>query len=116
MTRLVRASSSLYRCLVLCYPQEFRHRYGREMADTFEQHVEQAWEESGIAGVTLVWSVAAQELLRFALPGQVTRPAVAIPVLSLTLAGAILLPLTWALSNPLALFAWYHRVTSGMRH
>ena len=116
MSAIVQTSARVYRYLVLCYPSEFRARYGDEMADTFEQQLAEVWQDRGLAGLSLAWSIASLELIRIALPGQVTRPGVAIPMLSALLAGAIWLPLVWALSNPLALFYWYHQVTSGMHH
>ena len=116
MIDVVESSARVYRCLVHCYPGEFRRRFGAEMADTFEQQLTRLWNEDGFIGFLLAWSMAARELLRIALPGQAARPGVAIPVLSAALAAAVWMPLVWALSNPLALFTWYHHITGGVRH
>jgi hypothetical protein len=115
MSLLVRYSCRAYAALLALYPPDLRRRFGSEMADTFAQQVLDAWERRRLSGLIGVWTLALPEFVSIALPRQVLRPGLAIPVASLIGASAIFISLVWALQHPLMLTAWYHHVFGGLR-
>lgn len=116
MNRMLHASVSLYKALLVLYPPEVRNRFGSEMAETFAQQLTDAWAEERASGVLKVWALALPELFWIALAGQVLRPAIALPVTAILITGPLFLSLIWALQHPLVLNAWYHQLLGGGRH
>lgn len=105
MTRVAEMSSCVYAVLLRLYPPEIRQRWELEMEETFALQVDDAWQERGFGGVTRVWYGGLAELLQIALPLQVIRPAVVVPMVSIAGNAALFWSLTWALQNSLALNA-----------
>jgi hypothetical protein len=101
-----------YRILLRLYPGEIRRRWEREMMETFALQLGDAWQEGGWGGVLQVWCCAVAELFQIALPLQVARAALLIPIVSLAGSSAIFFGLTWALENSLVLRGLYrHLIT-----
>lgn len=105
MNRVVRLSAALYRILVRFYPADLRHRWEPEMADTFALQIRSAASEGGWIALIETWSCALAELLRIALPLQLTRTCVVVPAVSLAGASAVFFSLVWALENSLVMRA-----------
>lgn len=101
METALRVSSRAYAVLLIFYPGELRREFAGEMVDVFDQQVQGAWQESGMAGVAGIWLRALGELLFVALPAQLAQPIVVVPTLSLISNSFIFLLLLRALS-PLA--------------
>ena len=102
----------IYRLLLRLYPGEIRRRWEREIMETFALMLVDARQEAGWGGVLQVWFCAVAELFQIALPLQVARAAVLIPVVSLAGSGAILFGLTWALENSLVLRGLYRHLVA----
>ena len=102
----------IYRILLRLYPSEIRRRWEPEITDTFALQLADAWREAGWGGVVQVWFRAVAELFQIALPLQVARAALVIPVVSLAGSCAILFGLTWTLQNPLVLHAMYRHLVA----
>jgi hypothetical protein len=102
----------IYRILLRLYPNEIRRRWEREITDAFALQLADAWQEAGWGGVAQVWFRAVAEVFRIALPLQVARAALAIPVVSLAGSYATLFGLTWTLENSLALHAMYRHLVA----
>jgi hypothetical protein len=101
MDTALRVSSRAFAALLILYPDELRREFGDEMTDVFGLQLEEAWEESGFAGLIRVWIRAIGELLFVALPAQLAQPIVVVPMLSLISNSFMFLALLKALS-PLA--------------
>jgi hypothetical protein len=101
----MQSMSRFYQAILLLYPADFRHEFGCEMAMIFEEQLEDAFRR-GFSEVTLVWWCAVRETLTLALPMRASDPAVIAPAVSWVATSAVMLPLMWALNNPLALNAW----------
>ena len=108
MNSAITVSAKLYRLLARLYPGEIRRRWEPEMADTFALQLADAWRAEGWTAVIATWYYALAELFHIALPRQVARAALVVPVAALAGAGAIFFGLVWALLNPLKLNALYH--------
>jgi hypothetical protein len=108
MNSVITLSAKFYRLLARLYPDEIRRRWEPEMADTFALQLADAWRERGWPAVIATWYYALAELFQIALPLQLTRAALVIPVAALAGAGAMFFGLIWALQNPLTLSALYH--------
>ena len=102
----------IYRILLRLYPSEIRQRWGPEITDTFALQLAEACEEGGWGGVLRVWFGAVGELFQIALPLQVARAALVIPVVSLIGSGALFFGLTWTLGNSLVLRGVYHHLVA----
>ena len=100
MATLVDLSCRLYGWLLVLYPPALRGRFGEDMADVFEQQIRDAWKASRFSGVARVWSCAAEELIRIALPGRLSQGAIRVPVLSLIGSLALFLLFFWAVAPP----------------
>lgn len=101
MQTALTASNRAYSFILLFYPHELRERFGDEMSDVFQQQLEEAWDESGIAGLLRVWLCVVRELLCVALPTQMGQPIIVVPTLSLLSNSVLFLALLRELS-PLA--------------
>jgi hypothetical protein len=82
MTRFADLSIRVYAAALPLYPPELRRDFGVEMTAVFAEDLEEAWRSAGLAGVIRVWSRAGWEVVRIALPGLVTNPAIGVPLLS----------------------------------
>lgn len=102
----------IYRILLRLYPNEIRQRWGPEMMETFALQLAEAQEKPGWGGVLQVWFCAVAELFQIALPLQVARAALVIPVVSLIGSGAMFFGLTWTLGNSLVLRGVYHHLVA----
>ena len=102
----------IYRILLRLYPHEIRRRWEPEMVETLALQLAEAREEAGWGGALQVWYCAAVELFQIALPLQVARAAVVIPVVSLICSSAIFFGLTWALENSLVLRGVYRHLVA----
>jgi hypothetical protein len=106
------ATLQIYRILLRLYPGEIRRRWEREMVETFALQLADAWQEAGWSGVLAVWFCGVAELFQIALPLQVARPALVIPVVSLAGSGAVFFGLIWALENSLVLQGLYRHLVA----
>ena len=109
MNSVVSCSAKLYCLLARLYPDEIRRRWEQEMTDTFALQLADALREQRWTSVIVTWYYALADLVLIALPLQLGRAALVIPVAAVTGAGVILFGLVWALQNSLALNALYHR-------
>lgn len=114
MTRFIEFSCSVYRALLSLYPPDVNQRFGIQMADTFAQQLTDAWQDRRLPGVLEVWSLTLPEFLLIALPRQIARPILVLPIVSLASTSAIFFSLIWSLHNPLVLNAWYHKFVGGI--
>jgi hypothetical protein len=108
MSSLVSFSTILYRLMARLYPEEIRRRWEPEMADTFALQIADALRQDRWTGVIAVWYYALAELFLIALPRQLARAALLVPVAALAGAGAVFYGLVWALQNSLTLGRLYH--------
>jgi hypothetical protein len=108
MNSVVSLSAKLYSLLARLYPDEIRRRWEPEMADTFALQLADALREKRWTSLIATWYCALADLVLIALPLQLGRAALVIPVAAVTAAGVILFGLVWALQNSLALSALYH--------
>jgi hypothetical protein len=95
-------SAAIYRLLLRLYPEEIRRRWEEEMVETFALQLADGWWDA--------WCCAVGEIFQIALPLQLAREGMAIPIVSLASSGAVFFGLTWALGNSLALRLLYHRL------
>lgn len=58
---LVSATGFIYRALLLLYPAQFRKEFGSDMALDFADASDEAWQQSGWAGVLALWSRVAAD-------------------------------------------------------
>ena len=103
-------SAAIYRLLLRLYPEEIRRRWEEEMVETFALQLADAWQDARWRGAFAVWRCALAEIFQIALPLQLAREGMAIPIVSLASSGAVFFGLTWALGNSLALRLLYHRL------
>lgn len=82
MTRLTQWNARIYAAALPLYPQELRRDFGTEMTEVFVEDLAEAWRDAGLAGAVRVWSCAAWEIARIALPRQLENPAIGVPILS----------------------------------
>jgi hypothetical protein len=85
MTWIVALSSKVYSTVLPLYPPDLNQNFGAEMTQVFTEDLDNAWENEGLTGAIRVWSAAGWEILRFALPVQAAKPAIAAPVISFAL-------------------------------
>jgi len=116
MRSFIEWSGAAYRLILVLYPPEVRRVFGAEMTDTFAQQLAGAWEENRLSGVIQVWLTALLELPAIALPRQLARPLLFIPVVSLLGTSTLFFSLVWALEHSLVLSAWCHGVFGGGSH
>jgi hypothetical protein len=102
-------SLAIYRLLLRLYPAHIRRRWEEEMTETFALQLDDAWREARWLGVLDVWFQAVTEIFRIALPLQISRENLVIPIVSLAGSATIFSGLIWALGNSLALLSLYHR-------
>src|SRR5579864_3959238 len=100
MPTLLDLSCRLYVWLLVLYPSALRGRFGEDMADVFEQQIWDAWKADNFFGIARVWSCAAEELIRIALPGRLSQGTIRVPVLSLLSSLALFLLFFWAVAPP----------------
>lgn len=99
MTSTVRASRSLYKMLLLTYPQDFRHRFESEMLATFSDLICGEWEQNGLPGVARVWRSAVGELFSVAVPLQLQSPIVVAMALSFLCSSALFMTIYGAMTH-----------------
>jgi hypothetical protein len=99
-------STAIYRLLLRLYPSEIRGRWEEELVETFALQLADGWLGA--------WRCAVAELFRIALPLQVAREGMVIPIVSLASSGALFFGLLWALGNSLALLSLYHRLLDNL--
>ena len=63
MNTLATASTVIYECLLLAYPQPFRRRYGEEMASVFSENCRHACQSCGWYAVMGLWLSTLEDLL-----------------------------------------------------
>ena len=112
MNPAIVAVLAIYRVLLRLYPNDMRRRWEPEMMDTLALQLDDAWQETGWSGAMHAWFRAVAELFQIALPLQVTRAALVIPVVSLASSWAVLLGLTWTLENSLVLREMYRHLVA----
>jgi hypothetical protein len=108
MNAAVSRSARVYSLLARLYPDEMRRRWEQEMADTFGLQLADALRDERWTSVIAVWYYALADVVLIALPLQLGRAALVIPVAAVTGASVILWGLVWALENSLTLSALYH--------
>ena len=82
MTGFLCLSSRIYGGILLLYPEDLRRDFGADMASVFAEDLAEAWTTRGIRGAWRVWSGTLSEVIRIALPRQLEKPAIAVPVAS----------------------------------
>jgi hypothetical protein len=100
MPEILLLSCRLYRWLLVLYPPALRSRFGEDMADAFEQQIWDEWKAGKFSGIARVWSCAAEELIRIALPSRLGQGTIRVPVLSLLSSLALFLLFFWAVAPP----------------
>jgi hypothetical protein len=98
MTGLVRIGCRAYGLLLALYPRELRQRYGAEIALVFREQMGSEFERRGLGGVAGVWLTAGWEIVRVALPLQLTNPALIAAALSFVSASMLTLAFFRAVS------------------
>lgn len=68
MRHLLSVSNTVFRLFPWCYPEEFRHRFGPEMADTFAQQLQNESRKRGVTGALQVSLRAVSEVFTAAIP------------------------------------------------
>jgi hypothetical protein len=74
-------SAAIYRLLLRLYPEEIRRRWEEEMVETFALQLADGWWDA--------WCCAVGEIFQIALPLQLAREGMAIPIVSLASSGAV---------------------------
>lgn len=74
-------SARIYSLLLSLYPAELRHDFGAEMTQVFLEDLEDSYRNCGFRGVARVWWRSFQELLRIALPAEVSKREIAVPII-----------------------------------
>jgi|SRR5579864_8204807 len=99
MTNAIRASCGLYKMLLFAYPNDFRQRFGSEMATTFSDQICAEWEHSGLPGVARVWRCALREVLSVAVPLQLQNSIVIATSLALLSSLALFMAVFHAMAH-----------------
>src|SRR5580700_7565128 len=84
--RILDWSLRAYRRLLVLYPANLRRDFGAEMLEAFEHDLSSECAMHGIKGAIRVWRITLRETLRIGLPAWLDIPAVAVPVISSTIA------------------------------
>jgi hypothetical protein len=89
-------SARVYSVFLLLYPTELRNGFGAEMAQVFLEDLEDSYRTRGWIGVARVWWQSLKELCRIALPVEVSKREIAVPLIvyllqEIYLAGIMLL-------------------------
>jgi hypothetical protein len=63
MSTLATASAEIYECLLLAYPQQFRRKYGEEMASIFSENCRYTCQSHGSYAVIGLWLSTLQDLM-----------------------------------------------------
>jgi len=71
---LLAISDGIYRLLLIAYPDDFRRRYGAEMAQVFHDSCRDAIARAGTASIAGVWLHTIGDLIVSALKERVTEP------------------------------------------
>lgn len=82
MSLLMCLSTRVYSGVLKLYPPDLRRDFGPEISDLFSEDLADAWRGSGLAGVIGVWWCAACEVIRIAVPGNRTNPALIVPAVA----------------------------------
>jgi hypothetical protein len=101
MTAILRLSCRLYRCSLYLYPFALRSRFGNEMADVFEQQIQEAWRINRFPGIARVWSCATEELILVALPARFNPALLRICAISLLSTVAVFYLVLWGVTPPI---------------
>jgi hypothetical protein len=101
MTAILRLSCRLYGWLLVLYPAALRCRFGEEMAEVFEQQIQEAWRIDRFPGLARVWSSAAEELILVALPARFNRELLRICAISLLSTVAVFYFVLWGVTPPI---------------
>jgi hypothetical protein len=99
MTRAVRVSCSFYKMMLFAYPNDFRLRFGNEMAATFSDLICGEWEHNGLPGVVRAWRSVLGELFSVAVPLQLQRSAVVATSLALLSSLALFMAIAYAITH-----------------
>jgi hypothetical protein len=91
MERIVHASVWVYRQLLLVYPRELRARFAVDMAEVFEDSLQDASAQEGTAGIAVLWRSAFVELATIAIPARMKSNVIIASGLSFLLSSLI----TW---------------------
>lgn len=101
MTVILRLSCWLYGWLLVLYPSTLRGRFGKEMADVFEQQIQDAWRIDRFPGLARVWSCAAEEFILVALPARFNPGLLRICAISLLSTIAVFYFVLWGVTPPI---------------
>ncbi len=101
MTAILRLSCRLYGWLLVLYPSALRGRFGNEMAEVFEQQIQEAWRIGGLRGIAFVWSSAAEEFILVALPARLNPGLLRICAISLLSTVAVFYFVLWGVTPPI---------------
>ena len=78
-------NARIYTWFLSFYPTEFRNEFGEEMKEVFLQDLEESRQRQGRTGAVRVWWRSLRELCSIALAAEVSRPAVAVPLIAYVL-------------------------------
>jgi hypothetical protein len=101
MTAILRLSCRLYGWLLVLYPFALRSRFGEEMAEVFEQQIQDAWRIDRFPGLARVWSSAAEEFILVALPARFNGELLRICAISLLSTVAVFYFVLWGVTPPI---------------
>src|SRR5438270_4941052 len=90
MTTLLSVSARLYAAALPLYPRDLRQEFGSDMAEVFNEDLSDAVERAGLRGAIQVWYRSVWELLRFALPGHMENPLIAVPCIIFALSELVM--------------------------
>lgn len=91
MERMVQVSVCVYRNLLRVYPRELRARFATDMAEVFEDLLQDAATERGTAGIVDLWRNALVEFATVALPARLKPDVIIAGSLSFVVSSLI----TW---------------------
>jgi hypothetical protein len=101
MTSILCLSCRLYGWLLVLYPSALRVRFGKEMADVFEQQIQDGWRIHRLLGLARVWYCAAEELILVALPARFNPELLRICAISLLSTVAVFYFVLWGVAPPI---------------
>ncbi|HLK22079.1 MAG TPA: hypothetical protein VKT81_24190 [Bryobacteraceae bacterium] len=101
MPVLLRASCRFYGWILLLYPFALRRRFGQEMAEVFQQQIQDALRHAGWRGVAQAWTCAVEEAILVAIPARLDPGVLGVGALSLLSTVAIFYFVLWGVTPPL---------------
>ncbi len=79
MKKFIPLSSRVYAAMITLGPTDLCQRFGPEMTQVFAEDLDDSYRACGLAGAARVWLRAAKELIRIAVPEQISKREFAVP-------------------------------------